>query len=137
MIDDGKLEFVPKNAKTFRSTVTEPVLNGLTQLAIGDFLFDRLKRSGLDLRDQTRNQRLALEGSLTGALATLDLSSASDTISRELVYHLLPLEWAHFLGLSRTGHIKYRGQRYTLEKFSSMGNGYTFPLESLIFGLLP
>lgn len=135
-IHDGRLDFVPKNAKTYRSTVTEPVLNGLYQLAIGDYMFDLLKRSGLDLRDQTRNQRLAREGSLTGALATLDLSSASDMVATELVYHLLPLDWAAFLARGRSGHVTYKGHRITLEKFSSMGNGFTFPLESLIFWAL-
>lgn len=135
-IMDGRLEFVPKNAKTLRGTVTEPVLNGLVQLAFGDFLFPVLKRSGIDLRDQTRNQNLAREGSLTGALATLDLTSASDCISSELVYDLLPLEWAYRLAQCRTGHVTVKGQRVTLEKFSSMGNGFTFPLESLIFWAL-
>lgn len=132
-IMDGKLEFVPKNAKTYRGTVTEPPLNVIVQLAWGDWLFNVCKRVGLDLRDQTRNQRLAREGSLTGALATSDLTSASDCNATELVYDLLPLEWAHRLAQCRTGHVTYKGQRITLEKFSSMGNGFTFPLETLIF----
>lgn len=135
-IHDGKLDFVPKNAKTYRAVVAEPVLNGLIQLALGDHMTRRLAAFGVDLRDQTRNQRLALEGSFTGALATLDLSSASDTISKELVFHLLPLEWATLLARARTGHVLRKGTRLTLEKFSSMGNGFTFPLESLIFWAL-
>lgn len=135
-IHAGRLSFVPKNAKTFRSVVTEPVLNGLVQLAIGDLLVGRLKASGLDLKKQERNQALAQLGSLTGELATLDLSSASDLISKELVYHLLPIDWASFLALSRTGVVEYRGSQLRLHKFSSMGNGYTFPLESLIFWAL-
>jgi len=136
LIEDGVLNFVPKNALTYRTTITEPVLNGLVQLALGDAMFELLARSGLDLRDQSRNQSLALEGSLTGDLATLDLSSASDTVSKELVYSLLPLDWACLLSKARTGHVLYNGRRYTLEKFSSMGNGFTFPLESLIFWAL-
>lgn len=136
VIHDGKLDFVPKSAKTMRSVVTEPVLNGLFQLAVGDYLFDRLSRAGLNLRDQTRNQILARVGSESGALATLDLSSASDTIAKELVYSLLPLDWADFLARGRSGHVAFKGRRITLEKFSSMGNGYTFPLESLIFWAL-
>ncbi len=136
VLHDGKLDFVPKNAKTYRTVVTEPPLNGIFQLAVGDYMTQRLAAFGLDLKDQTRNQRLALEGSLTGALATLDLSSASDTIAIELVYDLLPLEWATFLSYGRSGHVTYKGKRFTLEKFSSMGNGFTFPLESLIFWAL-
>jgi len=132
-VEPGKLGFVPKNAKTDRSIVTEPSLNGMVQLGIGGFIADRLRAFGVDLRDQTRNQRLALEGSLTGALATLDLSSASDTVSLELVFHLLPIDWALFLTRFRSGTVTYKGDNLKLEKFSSMGNGYTFALESLIF----
>ena len=133
VIHDGKLDFAPKNAKTHRATVTEPVINGLLQLAQGDHMSARLAAFGIDLRDRTKNQRLALEGSLTGALATLDLKSASDTKARETVFDFLPLEWATFLAYGRSGHVTYKGQRMTMEKFSSMGNGFTFPLESLIF----
>lgn len=132
-IHDGILTFVPKNWKTDRSVMTEPVLNGLYQLAFGDYITRRLAQFGLNLRDQTRNQRLALMGSLSGEYATVDLSSASDTIAYELVFDLLPLEWAHALARGRTGHCLYKGIRLTLGKFSSMGNGFTFPLESLIF----
>jgi hypothetical protein len=132
-IRDGELCFQPKNAKVFRITVTEPPLNTMYQLGIGDLMAVRLRREGLDIRDQEPNQLLAALGSLTGALATLDLSSASDTIAIELVYELLPLDWAHFLARFRTGTILYRSLPIRLEKFSSMGNGYTFPLETLIF----
>jgi hypothetical protein len=135
-LHDGRLEFVPKNAKTYRSVIVEPVLNGLYQLALGDHMTRRLATFGVDLRDQTRNQSLALSGSLTGALATLDLSAASDSVSTELVFSLLPLDWAIGLARGRTGHVLYNGHRLALEKFSSMGNGFTFPLQSLIFWAL-
>nr|UJQ85025.1 MAG: hypothetical protein 3 [Leviviridae sp.] len=135
-IMDGRLTFVAKNALTHRAIVTEPPLNGVYQLALGDYIAKRLAKFGVDLSDQTRNQRLAKEGSLTGALATLDLSSASDTIAIEVVYHLLPVDWALALSVGRSSHILYKGERFNLEKFSSMGNGYTFALESLIFWAL-
>ena len=136
VINDGKLEFVPKNANTYRATVTEPPLNGMFQMAVGDYMVRRFRAFGLDLKDQSANQRLALIGSLTGALATLDQKSASDLLALELVFNLLPHEWAHRLAYGRTGHVVYRDQRIRMEKFSSMGNGFTFPLESLIFWAL-
>jgi len=132
-VHPGKLVFVPKSWKTHRSVVVEPVLNSMFQLGIGDYISKRLSKAGINLRDQTLNQRLARVGSLTGALATLDLSSASDTIAEGLVYDLLPLDWAIWLGHYRTGSVSYKGQCVRLQKFSSMGNGFTFPLESLIF----
>lgn len=134
--DDGKLVFVPKNAKTHRPIIVEPILNGLAQKGIGTYLKDRLRSFGLDLKDQEVNRRLAREGSIKGNLSTIDLSSASDTLSWELVSNLLPPDWVDFLGRFRTGTFSYQGSSYRLEKFSSMGNGYTFELESLIFWAL-
>lgn len=133
---DEELSFALKNAKTHRTVSKPPPLNSLVQNGYGDYMSARLKRFGLDLKDQSLNQRLAREGSLTGALATLDLRSASDTIAIELVYHLLPVDWANALSACRCKYVTFRGERKRLEKFSSMGNGYTFPLESLIFWAL-
>lgn len=147
----GKLVFVPKNAKTFRSIIVEPLLNSFFQKGFGSYIRDRLALSNVNLRDQSRNQYLALEGSIYGSLATVDLSSASDCISSELVWQLLPYEWADALSKLRTsevvlppllqgredlfpdGRVKSSGTILQLEKFSSMGNGYTFELESLLF----
>lgn len=133
---EGVVEFVPKNAKTHRSIVKEPSLNTMIQLALGDFMAKRLHAFGIDIRNQEINKSLAEEGSLTGELSTLDLSSASDTISEEIVHELLPLEWAFMLNSCRTDKVSLDGQTVCLEKFSSMGNGYTFPLETLIFWAL-
>lgn len=132
-VDPGNLQFVPKNAKTYRSIVVEPPLAGLFQLGLGEYMFNRLHCSGIDLRDQTLNQRMAQRGSLTGDLATLDLSSASDSVAYELVAFLLPHEWFWMLRKFRSSSVRYKGHCYKMEKFSSMGNGFTFPLESLIF----
>lgn len=135
-IDDEHLSFVAKNAKTYRATSTQPSLNLMVQLGYGDYMTRRLARFGLDLKDQSLNQILAKQGSLTGDLATLDLSSASDMIAIELVYHLLPVDWAIALSEARCSYVVIDGGRRKLEKFSAMGNGFTFPLESLIFWAL-
>jgi hypothetical protein len=129
----GKLAFVPKSSKEDRSIVVEPVLNGLIQKGIGTYMKSRFKKEGLDLTDQTRNQRLAYEGSVANNLATVDLSSASDTVSQSIVWDLLPYDWAVLLDACRSESVTYRNQTYMLNKFSSMGNAFTFELESLIF----
>lgn len=129
----GRLDFVPKSYKTDRSIVVEPSLNQMVQLGIGDYISGRLRMSGIDLRDQTRNKRLAREGSISGDLATLDLSSASDTVASALVMDLLPYDWFDFLSHFRTSLVVCEGVNVRLQKFSSMGNGFTFALESLIF----
>jgi hypothetical protein len=138
-VHPGKLSFVPKDARTMRPIVVEPLLNGFVQRAIGSYLKDRMAyHAALDLTDQTRNQRLARLGSIDGSFATIDLSSASDTVSWSVVRLLLPEDWFDFLASYRTGDIRAPagvgcGGTVELEKFSSMGNGYTFELESLLF----
>lgn len=129
----GKLQFVPKSSKTMRSIGVEPTLNGFGQQGIGKYIRKRLQRAGVDLTDQTRNQRLACKGSIDGSLATVDMSSASDTIAYNLVMHLLSWDWFEFLNRFRTGSVVYKDRVINLQKFSSMGNSYTFELESLIF----
>jgi hypothetical protein len=125
---------VPKSAKTDRVICYEPHMNIRLQLAVGGHIRSRLKKFGIDLDDQSVNQRRALEASASGVLATLDLRSASDTLSRELVYELLPFDWACLLDDLRSKYTTWPGGQVRLnEKFSSMGNGYTFELESLIF----
>lgn len=132
----GNLAFVPKNAKTYRSIVVEPCLNGFAQAGLGKYIAKRLRSVGVDIRNQVPNQEWALLGSLLGDLATIDLSSASDMIARELVRALLPEDWYRLLSAFRTSEVLYKGKTIALEKFSSMGNGFTFPLETLIFWAL-
>lgn len=137
-ISHGRLQFVPKNAKTYRSIVVEPILNSMAQKGIGTFLRGRLRSiAGIDLTDQSRNQNLAFIGSVEDNLATIDLSNASDTISKEVVASLVGPDWFSFLSRFRTGTVTYKGgEPISLEKFSSMGNAFTFELESLIFWAL-
>lgn len=140
-ITDGKLGFVPKNAKSLRTTVTEPALNMFVQKGLGDYIAECLRRVGIDTRDQSANRHFARRGSLTGDVATLDLSSASDTVSRQLVRFLLPDDWFFYLDSTRSSTIHDRwaakeDRIVHLQKFSSMGNGFTFPLETLIFWAL-
>jgi hypothetical protein len=139
LVAGNEIIFVPKNAKTDRVIAIEPSLNIYVQKGIGTFIRRKLReRAGIDLDDQTTNQRLAQYGSLTGELATIDLSMASDTISRELVRELLPEEWYGLLDSCRChyGTMKHDNSIVRYEKFSSMGNGFTFELESLIFWAL-
>lgn len=130
----GKVSFVPKNAKTFRTIVVEPLLNSFLQKGIGTYLKTRLLQNGCDLFKQDHNQERARKGSIDGSLATLDLSMASDCLSTNVVADLLPQPWFELLSAARTGTVVLPdGTCVKLEKFSSMGNGFTFELESLIF----
>jgi len=127
---------VPKTSEIDRCACKEPGLNMFLQKGVGAFLRRRLRSvARLDLSDQTRNQNLARIGSL-GSLATIDLSSASDTISNALVFRLLPSEWFHYLNAIRSQECCVNGEWVELSMFSSMGNAFTFELETLIFWAL-
>lgn len=129
----SKIVTVPKNAKTDRTIAIEPGINLWFQKGIGSMIRRRLRRSGIDLNDQSHNQRLARLASKYGDLATVDFSSASDTISRAVVEELLPQRWLLLLDIFRSKYGRLGSEIVYFEKFSSMGNGFTFELESLIF----
>lgn len=129
---------VEKTAKTNRGICIEASANVFMQLACGKFLSNRLNRYfGWDKRScQDFHKILARIGSLTGAVATIDLSKASDTVATNLVRLVLPPAWFRLLDDLRSHYTSVDGRWVRLEKFSSMGNGFTFELETLIFRTL-
>lgn len=140
IVDDcDKLSFVPKNWKTDRTIGVAPMGNLYLQLGIGEMIIHRLKKVGIDLRNQENNQRAAysasmLEGSYGDGYVTLDLSMASDTLCRELVRYLVPEAWFCVMNVTRTAcTVLPDGSIVRTSKFSAMGNGFTFPLETLVF----
>lgn len=126
---------VPKDSRKNRSIGIEPSINVFFQLGVGKHIRQRLKkRAGIDLdQGQALNQEMARKASISGAHATLDLASASDTMSTELVRALVPPSWWDILSSLRSPYTLVRGNWVKLEKFSSMGNGFTFELETLLF----
>lgn len=124
---------VPKNSKTDRVIAVEPGWNLWFQKGVGKMIRRRLRRKGVDLDSQERNQQLARLSSKTDSLATVDFSSASDSISKSVVEALLPHHWLTLLKNTRSSIGVLKNEVRLWHKFSSMGNGYTFELESLIF----
>lgn len=135
IVRGGKGMTVPKNAKTDRFICNEPSGNIFLQLGVGKLIRLALKRVGVDLDDQSVNQSLAQLAIKLG-LATVDLKAASDTICEALVWLLMPEAWARLLDDLRSPYIEVGGKWRELSKFSAMGNGFTFELESLIFWAL-
>jgi len=132
VVSANRMVMVPKSVKTHRPIAAEPTLNSYVQQGFGRYIRMRLKQAGVDLGDQTINQDLARAARRNG-LTTIDLSSASDTLCANLVKLLLPREWYEALNSIRCQFTEYKGRRFALSKFSSMGNAFTFELESLIF----
>jgi len=135
-VDYNKISFVPKTAKTHRAIAVEPLLNGFVQKGADMVMRKRLARVGIDLSDQSKNQIMARKGSISGSVdpfVTIDLSSASDSISIGLVRNVIPPEWYDFLNAIRSVGYQLDGANNRYHKFCSMGNGFCFPLETLIF----
>ncbi|DAD52132.1 RNA-directed RNA polymerase [ssRNA phage Zoerhiza.3_2] len=136
IVQGNRLSFVPKTTKVSRSICVEPTLNMWYQLGCYEILSRRLlSRFGIDLSDQQeKNRTLACRGSIDGSFGTIDLESASDSVATKMLEWLLP-SWV-FRDLS-----KYRSPSVrlpdsdvrTLHMFSSMGNGFTFPLQTIVF----
>jgi len=132
IIEYDRFTTVPKNWKTRRSIAIQPTLNIFLQKGVGRMLRNRLRRDGINLDDQSRNQSLAQRCYAEG-YCTIDLAKASDTVSLELVNLLFPPSWLKVMDDLRTRYTKIGDHMHKLEKFSAMGNGFTFELESMIF----
>lgn len=136
IVNHNKIAFVPKTVKTSRSIAVEPLLNGFVQKGVDVVLRNNLKRIGIDLTDQSLNARYARRGSLSNAVdpfVTIDLSSASDSISIGLCRTVLPPDWYYLLDSLRSKNFIDKGDLVPYNKFCSMGNGFCFPLETLLF----
>lgn len=137
--DCDRVTTVPKNASIDRTILMQPAGLNLLQKALGKAIRERLLKVGVDLRDQTTNQQLARVGSLRRSHATIDLSSASDTLNARIVWELIPDDWYRELEALRCTYGKYKDPLtgkdtyVTWSMFSAMGNAFTFELESLIF----
>jgi len=134
IMDSSMMFTVDKKSDIDRVACKEPEVNMSLQRGIGEFIRSKLQKVGIDLRDQTQNQRLAKVAYAQG-LATVDLSAASDSITRQLAFHCLPFSLWSICEDLRVESTLLPGsdEPVFLEMFSSMGNGFTFELESLLF----
>jgi len=136
LVEGAVLFTVPKKSDIDRCACKEPEINMFLQKGVGSYIRSRLLRHGINLNDQSINRRLAKVGSITGDLSTIDLSAASDSITTSCVEALLPRDWFLYLNDIRSRQVVVDGVITETEMFSSMGNGFTFELESLIFWAL-
>jgi len=131
---------VPKTQTTPRIIAIEPAAMQYAQQGLKRELYNRIGEdvlsNFLDFTDQSRNQRLAHEGSVFGNLATLDLSEASDRVAFPLVMELFD-SWPHiadYINATRSRIADVPGfGTIELNKFASMGSALTFPVEAMVF----
>lgn len=138
----GSLAFVPKSYASKRIVVTEPSLNTYFQLGLGKEM-ERILRSatGIDLTCQPDiNQEMARKGSLDGEYCTMDLQQCSDFISHTLADYMFPksvMRWFNILRMKTVLLPKKYGRReIELHMLSTMGNGFTFPMQTILLSAL-
>jgi len=132
---------VPKTLKTPRIIGIEPTaMQYMQQSLLPEFLASIRRvdylHSMLGFDDQTPNQRMAEEGSQYENLATLDLSEASDRVSRRHVQLLLGEYDSLWAGVDacRSWKADVPGHGVIpLAKFASMGSALCFPMEAMVF----
>lgn len=139
VVDSLTLALVPKTFKSLRAIMPNTTIGSYMSQGLGAMMRKRLKREGYDISTlQMRHQSLARSASCTGLSATTDLSSASDSITEALVRRLFPPDWVQILELSRIKKVVLPDDsECNSVTYCTMGIGYTFPLQTLVFlGLL-
>lgn len=135
VVRGNRFTSVVKDAWKRRGICIEPSINLFYQLGCGEWMTKRMGRKlgWYKSTKQDFHRFLAQLGSLTRGNATIDLSNASDTICTNFVKLVLPDDWFQLLDNLRS-HFTFIGEKWVrLEKFSSMGNGFTFELETILF----
>lgn len=138
----SRIVAVPKTLKAPRIIAIEPSWMQYCQQAISIELVENLE-TGLyrlvGVRSQDENREFARIGSLTGSVATLDLSEASDRVSNLLVRSLFQsyptLSHAVQACRSTSADVPLKGE-IPLSKFASMGSALTFPVEAMVFATI-
>lgn len=136
VVPGNRITTVPKNVDISRVIAVEPNLNMFFQLGLAEILTRRLKKVfNIDLSvQQTVNRELARLGSLEDSLCTIDLESASDSMPWNMIREYFPRDIVSLLGILRSPECTLPdGRRVKLEMISTMGNGYTFPLQTIVF----
>jgi len=138
LVKGSRITTVSKDSKIDRVIACEPTINMWFQLAIGKFISTSLKSVGLDIsKQQDVNRSYAMLGSKFSAqwkdpFCTIDLSSASDFVTIDLVRRVLPEDLFEVLMATRSPMVNIGKDCFLLNSVSTMGNGFTFPLLTLI-----
>lgn len=139
IVEDNAVSFALKDDRTARTIATEATLNMFFQRGISIAYENRLRRFfGIDLATQPdRNALLARLGSIDGSFSTIDLKSASDRIAPWLIRECIPKSIQVYLDACRARTtLLPDGSRVTLNMWSTMGNGYTFSLQTVLFACM-
>jgi len=136
-----RVVFVPKTLKSPRVIAIEPCCiqysqQGLSEMLVKALQIHPLTAGHINFDDQSINRSLALTSSKDGRFATLDLSSASDRVPRDLALCMFQSNPDLMDAIDACRSMKAElpsGEVLTLRKFASMGSALCFPVESMYF----
>ncbi len=138
-----KVVFVPKTQTSPRVIAMEPTHMQYVQQGIMAALVPLLEGCEFGpsqgFSDQEPNRALAREGSVSGALSTIDLSEASDRVLNSLVVGAMkpwPTVNDAIQACRSARSVLPDGSLVTLKKFASMGSALCFPIEVMTFSAI-
>jgi hypothetical protein len=138
------LMFVPKDVKSLRPITMESPAMQYAQQAIKEFIYssvdDRTVLAGrhITFSDQEPSQAAAIRGSRYGNFdtreATIDLSSASDLLSVDLITQIFSGDLLNLLLSGRSWDtLSVTNGLIELGMYGGMGSALTFPVQTLVF----
>lgn len=139
----AKVVLVPKDSRGPRLISMEPleyqwVQQGLSRAIVKYIEQHDFTRGYVNFSDQEVNRKLALQGSISGRMVTLDMKQASDRVSLWLVNELFadtPI-LRYLLGTRTEATELPNGVIHLMRKFAPMGSALCFPIEALTFWAL-
>jgi hypothetical protein len=136
-----KVMCVPKDFKSKRIIAPTPAIYNWIGHSVREYLLYLTERTGaivhMDPEDQTVNAQLSKFGSLDGAWDTFDLSSASDSIPRQLMFSMLPMELRDCIAMCLEDYVllpSSKGDKvFPCSMIATSGNVLTPFLQSVFF----
>lgn len=133
----NRIVFVPKNALSHRIISAEPVWLTWLQHAIQERLYDYVEKHPKMFTwfsNQETSREYALRGSRDGSYATIDYSSASDSVTTAMVDQLYCKTYIHEPLLITRSHVAElpSGEFCKLHKYAPMGSALCFPVMDII-----
>jgi hypothetical protein len=125
---------VPKTWKTYRLITPLTLIGLFFSYGVGRVVTSRLSDAGLDIgKLQAKHRDLVRDFSVSCKHATADLSCASDSITSELLNRVLPRPWYEAVKKTFVRRLRVGDEEFSTASVLPMGNGATFPIETLVF----
>lgn len=133
----AECQLVPKSYKSARLIAKEHPTRQWYMQAVRAELENTIARNGyskyLDFHDQETNRFQAYASSCDGTMATVDLSSASDSISVSLVRDVFPARLVKLIDKYRSYTFELNGKVHITQMAFTSGSALTFPIETILF----